>query len=137
MWPNLQETADLVTFTEKILNGKLCFFEKCVMWQACPPCQLCKICVVEYVLIQVMWDIFLEVIIFSNYLVGFSKVKTSKIAGNSFLNGWEMYSENLIYFMSLATYLFLYPMKTSENQRFIDIFREYRKRTVAWNGLIH
>ena len=25
MWPNLQETADLVTFTEKILNGKLHF----------------------------------------------------------------------------------------------------------------
>ena len=23
MWPNLQETADLVTFTEKILDGKL------------------------------------------------------------------------------------------------------------------
>ena len=26
MWPNLQETADLVTFTEEILNGKLRFF---------------------------------------------------------------------------------------------------------------
>ena len=25
MWPNLQETADLVTFTEEILNGKLRF----------------------------------------------------------------------------------------------------------------
>ena len=25
MWPNLQETADLVTFTEEILNGKLHF----------------------------------------------------------------------------------------------------------------
>ena len=26
MWPNPQKTADLVTFTEKILNGKLqCF----------------------------------------------------------------------------------------------------------------
>ena len=25
MWPNLQETADLVTFTEEILNGKLLF----------------------------------------------------------------------------------------------------------------
>ena len=25
MWPNPQETADLVTFTEKILNGKLHF----------------------------------------------------------------------------------------------------------------
>ena len=25
MWPNLQQTADLVTFTEEILNGKLHF----------------------------------------------------------------------------------------------------------------
>ena len=25
MWPNPQETADLVTFTEEILNGKLYF----------------------------------------------------------------------------------------------------------------
>ena len=25
MWPNLQETADLITFTEEILNGKLHF----------------------------------------------------------------------------------------------------------------
>ena len=25
MWPNPQETSDLVTFTEKILNGKLYF----------------------------------------------------------------------------------------------------------------
>ena len=25
MWPNPQETADLVTFTEKIFNGKLHF----------------------------------------------------------------------------------------------------------------
>ena len=29
MWPNLQETADLVTFTEEILNGKLHFFVNC------------------------------------------------------------------------------------------------------------
>ena len=26
MWPNPQETADLVTFTEEILNEKLHFF---------------------------------------------------------------------------------------------------------------
>ena len=25
MWPNSQETADLVTFTEEIVNGKLLF----------------------------------------------------------------------------------------------------------------
>ena len=29
MLPNPQETADLVTFTEEILNGKLHFFVQC------------------------------------------------------------------------------------------------------------
>ena len=28
--PNPQETADLVTFTEEILNGKLQFFVQCM-----------------------------------------------------------------------------------------------------------
>ena len=32
-----------------------------------------------------------------------------------------------------ATDLFLYPRKTSENLRFSDVFRGYRKRPVAWN----
>ena len=37
----------------------------------------------------------------------------------------------------LATDLFWYPLKTSENQRFrfSDVFRGYQKRSVAWNGL--
>ena len=34
-----------------------------------------------------------------------------------------------------TTGLFRYPLKTSENQRFPDIFRGYRKRPVTWNGL--
>ena len=34
-----------------------------------------------------------------------------------------------------ATGLFPYPLKTSGNQRFSDVFRGYRKRPVAWNGL--
>ena len=36
----------------------------------------------------------------------------------------------------LESDLFLYPLKTSENQRFSDVFRGYKKRSVAWNGLI-
>ena len=31
MWPNLEFPVDLVTFTEKILNGKLYFFVQCVL----------------------------------------------------------------------------------------------------------
>ena len=34
-----------------------------------------------------------------------------------------------------ATGLFLYPLKTSGNQRFSDVFRGYKKRPVAWNEL--
>ena len=35
-----------------------------------------------------------------------------------------------------ATALFLYHMKISENQRFSDIFRVYRKKPVVWKNLI-
>ena len=31
--------------------------------------------------------------------------------------------------------LFLYPLKTSENKRFSDVFRWYRKRPMPLNGL--
>ena len=31
MWPNLQETTDLVTFTEESVNGKLLFLQ-CFLW---------------------------------------------------------------------------------------------------------
>ena len=34
-----------------------------------------------------------------------------------------------------ASGLFWYPLKTSENLWFSDVFRGYQKRTVAWNGL--
>ena len=37
-----------------------------------------------------------------------------------------------------ATGLFLYPMKTSEKEKFSDflfLFAEYRGKPVAWNGL--
>ena len=32
--------------------------------------------------------------------------------------------------------LFLHPLKTTENQRFSDVFRGYRKRPMTWNGLV-
>ena len=32
--------------------------------------------------------------------------------------------------------LFLYPLKTSENQKCSEFFRGYRKGTLAWNGLM-
>ena len=35
-----------------------------------------------------------------------------------------------------ATDLFRYSLKASENQRFSNVFREYRKRRVVWNELI-
>ena len=35
-----------------------------------------------------------------------------------------------------ATGLFRYPLKASENLWFFHVFRGYRRRLVAWNGLI-
>ena len=37
---------------------------------------------------------------------------------------------------SRAIGLFLYTLKASENLWFSDIFRRYRKKLVAWNGLV-
>ena len=45
-------------------------------------------------------------------------------------------SESSISFNPIhVTDLFLYPLTTSENIWFSDIFRGHRKRSVAWNGL--
>ena len=41
--------------------------------------------------------------------------------------------DTLTHLMPLIS--FLYPMQTSENQRFSDDFWEYRKRRKAWNEL--
>ena len=35
-----------------------------------------------------------------------------------------------------TTGLFLHPPKTSENQRFSDVSRRYRKKPMSWNGFI-
>ena len=45
------------------------------------------------------------------------------------------YNDNNILNPFQANVPFLYHLKTSENQRFSDVFREYRKGTLAWNGL--
>ena len=34
-----------------------------------------------------------------------------------------------------CNWYFLYPLKTSENQRFSYVFRAYRKKTMTWNEL--
>ena len=39
-------------------------------------------------------------------------------------------------FNLFCTMVFLYTLKTSENQSFFDVFRVYRKRPVTWNRLI-
>ena len=40
-----------------------------------------------------------------------------------------------IHFCAGEQPVFLYPLKTSENQWFYYVFSGYRKRSVAWNGL--
>ena len=83
MWPNPQFSADLVIFTEEILDGKLHF--------------LCS----------------------------------DKIS-----NKWS-FKEHLRFNSLQANVPFLYPVKTSENQRFAYVFRGYFKNGVfIRNGLI-
>ena len=47
------------------------------------------------------------------------------------LSKW-IYAVNLFH----VTGLILYPLKTSENQRFSDVIRGYRRRPVTWNRLM-
>ena len=54
-----------------------------------------------------------------------------KLQSMSWPSGFNNISCNLF----LATGLFLYPMKISENFWFSDIFRGYRNRPVVENGL--
>ena len=56
------------------------------------------------------------------YLVNFVQVKGCT-AQQSYINPFQ------------TNVSFLYPLKTSENRRFSDVFRGYRKGTLAWNRL--
>ena len=50
MWPNPQFPADLVTFTEEILNGKFHFLRSAVVWKDLP--KLCSNIILERVIIK-------------------------------------------------------------------------------------
>ena len=39
--------------------------------------------------------------------------------------------------VSHAFGLFLFPLRTSENQRFSDVLRQCKKKQVAWNAIYH
>ena len=45
----------------------------------------------------------------------------------------ELFLQPLVPFH--ATVFLLYPLETTEYQRFCDVFSGYRKRSVEWNGL--
>ena len=60
----------------------------------------------------------------TNKVVGFFQLKNKKCTPLvSFINPFQ------------ANVPFLYTLKTSENQRFSGVFREFRKGTLAWNRL--
>ena len=56
--------------------------------------------------------------------------QVTQVFETSFIN------RNSIFNPFHATDLFWYSLKTSENIWFSDVFREYQKRSVAWNGLV-
>ena len=106
MLPNPQFPADLVTFTEEILNGKLHFLcsemKRCKKWHC-------------------FWWEFTSSRLYQSWHYFFiffiSRPKTKII---------DPFKPNVP---------FLHPQKMSENQRFSDILRRYRDRTLGQNGL--
>ena len=52
MWPNPQETADLATFTEEILNGKLHFLWNVTFFQENFSTQICLSLTMHYHLVR-------------------------------------------------------------------------------------
>ena len=116
MWPNLQFSLDLVTFTEEILNEELHFF---LQWR------------------EKLFDI--PVTNVANNLKKKSLISNSSetvllIGIFTWHNYWTKCTLHI--FLTFATVLFLYPLKASENQRFSDISRLYREGPVTENGLI-
>ena len=84
-------------------------------------CSNKKVIVNNITVKQLLWNPFLEGCISKQTGVWFFAKKKL----------WESYFNPFD-----VTGLFLYPQKASGNQRFSNVFRGYRKRPVAWNGLI-
>ena len=49
---------------------------------------------------------------------------------------WLLKKFENIFFPFHTTGLFLYSLKTLENQKFPDVFMRYRKRPLEWKGLV-
>ena len=81
MWPNPLETADLVTFTEEILNGKLHFF---VQWMLRRPLKSFH---------TVFRDISETVIIFCKTLIIYMKAFSIQYIWQYFIKTWVRMSQ--------------------------------------------
>ena len=66
------------------------------------------------------------------YFIDFSKITFMCHFWSCVSNKWDPVRETVLQ----AYGFFLYLLETSEHQRFSDIFRGYRKRPAAWNGLL-
>ena len=76
MWPNPQETADLVTFTDEILNEKLHF--------------LCS----GKVLSSRLLNVFVKISFMSKYYTGYSLQKDFPTQGTLFFNLHQLLSNS-------------------------------------------
>ena len=53
-----------------------------------------------------------------------------------FTQGLSQLTKKIVRFSLFhVSVVFLYSLKTTENQRYLDVFRRNRKRTLFWNGL--
>ena len=71
-------------------------------------------------------------------LLGYGKCQFFEFFMSDFFNTRFPFLTFLKYCLSQIVPLvsFYTPLKTSQNQRFFDVFRGYRTRQVAWNGLM-
>ena len=107
MWPNAQEPADLVTFTEEILNGKLHFLRSVGKKWHCVFKQVIKILFKDdlepwlevfdsndFVYIILFW--------FSRVLYN-EKQKLSKLSASSFTENWSLHARLIKRFFKHST----------------------------------
>ena len=85
---------------------------------------------INHMLGQTLWKILNNVLVLYYTLCNFYNILIFFIL--------QKYFNRAVYLLNPfhATGLFLYPLKTSEKLWFSDIFRVYRKRPMAWNGLM-
>ena len=72
----------------------------------------------------------------SVFIVNFEKVDAGRANAVNLLKVSSNYNKTTLINPFQANIPFLYPLKTSENRSFSDVFRGYRNGKLDWNGFL-